>query len=100
MRNTGSMDLGVVVRPISLRDGATGLLILKVITGGAAEAASLLVGDTLVAVDGKSFQSQDDLLDAIEKCAESVLELTFFRQSRTLRRVHVRLLPTQSQRAA
>lgn len=98
-RDTGSVGLGVVARPVDL-NGGTGFMILELVAGGAAEAASLLVGDTLVAADGKSFQSQDDLLAAIEKCAESVLELTFFRQSRTLRRVHVKLLPTHLQRAA
>lgn len=99
-RNTDSMGLGVVARPMGLKDGGTGFLILELLSGGAAEAASLLVGDTLVAANGKSFQSQDDLLSAIEECADSVLEITFFRQPLTLRRVHVKLLPAHLPHAA
>jgi serine protease Do len=99
-RDTGSMSLGVVVRPVGLKTGATGFVILKLVSGGAAESASLLIGDTLVAADGNSFRSQDDLFAAIEQCVDSILELTFFRQSRALRRVHVKLLPTHLQHAA
>ncbi len=97
---TSSMSLGVVVRPLRMKDRETGFLILKLVSGGAAETASLLVGDILVAADGKPFRSHDDLLAAIEECADSVLELTFFRQSRSARRVHVKLLPTHLQHAA
>jgi serine protease Do len=99
-RNTGSMGLGVTVRPVSLRNGETGFSILEIVAGGAAEAASLLVGDTLVAANSKQFRSPDDLLTAIENSTDSIFELTFLRRGSTLRRVHVKLLPIQSQRAA
>ena len=99
-RDTSSMSLGVVVRPVRLSGGETGFLVIELLPGGAAEAASLLAGDTLVAADGKPFRSADDLCIAIEECADSVLELTFLRQSRALRRVHVKLLPTHLQHAA
>lgn len=99
-RNAGSTGLGIVVQPVTLSDGEAGFLILQVVTGSAAEAASLLVGDTLVAAGGKPFRSENDLLTAIDKGADSVLELTFFRQSRTPRRVHVKLSPAHLPHAA
>jgi serine protease Do len=53
--------LGVSVQPV-----ATGLLIVEVEPGSAAAAASLILGDILVAANGRRFQHADDLAAAIE----------------------------------
>jgi serine protease Do len=99
-RNSAPVSLGVTVQAVRLRSGETGFMIVELVSGGAAESASLLLGDILVAANGRSFRSHQDLLAAIEESADSPLELTFFRASRTLRRVHVKLLPSHLQHAA
>ena len=63
--------LGVVVRPVQYASGL-GLLVLEVEGGGAAESASLLVGDVLLGADGRRFEVLGDLSDAIESGVETV----------------------------
>ncbi len=99
-RKTPPVTLGVTVRPLRLATGNTGLLILELAPRGAAEGASLLQGDVLVAANGKPFRSQQDLLIAIDEAADSLLEISFIRGGRTVRRVNVKLLPVQLQHAA
>lgn len=86
--------LGVSVRPLSLRmDGApaVGLLLLEVEPDGSAAAASLLRGDLLVGVDGRRFQSIDDLSDALDSGREAI-RVDFVRGARdAVRSVWVRL---------
>jgi serine protease Do len=62
-------ELGVTIRPVSIRHegkSALGLLVLGVGSGSAAEAGSLKRGDLLIGVRGSLFESMDDLQDAIE----------------------------------
>jgi serine protease Do len=99
-RKTPPASLGVTVRPVRLGSGNTGLLILELAPGGAAESASLLQGDVLVAANGTPFRSQQDLLVAIDEAADSLLEVSFVRSGRAVRRVHVKLLPVHLQHAA
>ena len=76
-----SRSLGVVVRPVpydSRRNGRRlGLLILELAADGAAERASLLPGDLLIAANGKPLADPDELLAAIE--TNAILPLAFYR---------------------
>lgn len=93
--------LGVVVRAVRLRSGQTGMLILELVSGGAAQAASLLAGDILMAADGKRLQHPDDLLAAIEESSGGLLRLEFYRGSQdALRQVTARLQPERVRSAA
>jgi serine protease Do len=91
-RDGSRAQLGVVVRPVPLRNrGALGLLILEVSADGPANAASLLMGDVLTGANGRSFESLDDLSDALES-GHGVLSLQFLRGDRNVEReVAVRL---------
>jgi serine protease Do len=83
--------LGVTVRPVLLDRRTAGLLLLGVEPGGAAEAASLMIGDVVVAVDGQPVRSAGDLSDALDR-APALLHLSFLRGDRkTTREVAVRL---------
>jgi serine protease Do len=72
-------SLGVVVRAAADLARGAGVLILEVIQGSAAENASLLVGDLLVALDGKRLTSVDDLGDALDEASGGVLKIGFLR---------------------
>lgn len=66
-------SLGVVVRPVTLPAGAgMGLLVLEVAPGSPADAASLLVGDLLLRVNGEPIRSLDDLPDAMNGSSGTV----------------------------
>ncbi len=76
-------SLGVSVRPVPLdRQGKIGLLVLEVASKSFAENASLLIGDVLIAANGQTFRSPDDLSDAIDRSANSVLKIGFLRGDR------------------
>ena len=93
--------LGVVVRPIERPNGGLALIILELVSGGAAERASLLPGDVLTRANGARFQSVDDLQDAIEQAPDALLQLDFERAgSPAVRHVSVRLLSERVQSAA
>lgn len=93
-RGASPAMLGVTVRPVLLEQGrSVALLVLETAAGGAAEAASILIGDLLLAADGKPFRSAEDLSDAIEEAEAGVLALQFTRgNSRSQRQVMVRLV--------
>ncbi|HEY7304172.1 MAG TPA: trypsin-like peptidase domain-containing protein [Bryobacteraceae bacterium] len=93
LARTGSPPaLGVVVRPVSVRSGEVGLLILELVPGGAAESASLLPGDVLVRANDKPFRFVDDLQGAIEQASDALLRVDFYRGDHTaLRHVAARL---------
>jgi S1-C subfamily serine protease len=98
-----SRSLGVVVRPVAFPSQAgsrrLGLLILELIANGAAEHASLLPGDLLIAANGKPLNDPDDLLAAIE--AHATLPLEFFRGDTVrVRRVTVQLADGRAVNAA
>jgi serine protease Do len=87
--------LGVEVRPVRIiiRDeNRIGLLVMEVSPGGPASAASLMIGDILVGIDGALFRSVNDLEIALQGTAEPVLHLLFLRgDRRNIRRVAVKL---------
>jgi serine protease Do len=93
-RTTSQRSLGVVVRPVTLKDRRSGMMILELVPAGAAERASLLPGDILVAGNETRFRFLDDLQDAIDQSPGAILRLEFYRAGREkLRKVAVRLLP-------
>ena len=87
--------LGVVIRPELIRvSGAErlGLTILEVVSGSAAEYASLRAGDMLIGIEGKELHSLDDLEQALEGDGERLLRLQFIRgDPDKIRNVAVRL---------
>ena len=87
--------LGVVVRPVDV-----GLLVVEVLPRSPAENASLLMGDLLVAANGRRIESMDDLADAIDHAAGALLKIGFFRGDRRREReVSVRLAASRAEAA-
>ena len=80
--------LGIAIRPVE-----EGLLVLQVNPDSAAERASLMTGDLLLGL------TTDELSEALEDAAGSVLKLRFRRGSRRERQVSV-AVPTQRREAA
>ncbi|MBV9085327.1 MAG: trypsin-like peptidase domain-containing protein [Acidobacteriaceae bacterium] len=72
-------SLGVTLRPVALPDGRMGLLILELETGGAADRASLLPGDVLVAANETRFRFVDDLQSALDEAPRGLLKVEFVR---------------------
>jgi serine protease Do len=100
-RAAAPATLGVVVRPVRLRNGDTGMLILELVSNGAAETASLLPGDILVGSGDSRFRNVDDLQAAIDRAPAGLLHIDFYRAGQqTLRRVSVRLCPEPALSAA
>jgi len=67
--------LGIGLQPIAIPDalakqlklsGPAGVIVLSVEPGGPSERAGLLIGDILVALDGKSIQDTDDVQSVLE----------------------------------
>ena len=93
--------LGVVIRPVELPSKGPGMLVLEVVAAGAAEAASLLPGDILIAANGTRLLNPEDLMAAIEDASNGLLRIEFSRGGRdTLRYVTARMQPMQVQSAA
>lgn len=92
-RGVPGPTLGVTVRPVELHQrGAIALIVLDVSPGGAAAAASILIGDLLLGANGRRFQSVEDLSDAIDAVAGRILTLQFTRgDNARVREVAVRL---------
>ena len=87
--------LGVIVQPAPVtlmsRDGL-GLLVLEVEEGSPADSASLMLGDILIGVDGKYFDTFEDFERALEGTGERLIRLNFLRGDRIhIRTVAVRL---------
>ena len=100
-RSDHAQSLGVTVRPIEWKRGELGMLILELAPGGAAEAASLLPGDILVAAGDRHFQYLDDLSAAIDRASDGILRLEFYRGGHdTIRRVAVQLQSERIRSAA
>jgi serine protease Do len=100
-RTAPSKSLGVVVRPVRIRNREMGMMILEIDPGGAAEGASLLPGDILVGANDRRFRYPDDLQAAIEEAPGGLLRLDFYRTEQyTLRHVTVRLEPERVLSAA
>ena len=93
--------LGISVRPVALpAAGGIGLLVLEVAPASLAENASLLTGDVLVAADNQSFQSAEDLSDALDGSEGSILRLHFRRGDRRAEREVAIPLPQSRREAA
>lgn len=91
-RNGTGSSLGVVVRPIMLKDNSIGMMILEISPAGAAERASLLPGDVLVGANQTRFRTLEDLEAVTEETPGSVVLLEFYRAGqRTVRRVALQL---------
>jgi len=73
--------LGVVVQPVPLEgeSGQIGVLVLEIVRDSAAERASLLPGDVLIAVSGRRFRSLDDFENALYVSRTGLLEVEFRR---------------------
>ncbi len=94
-------SLGVVIRPVDLPPGRPGMLVLELVPGGAAEMASLLPGDILIAANGNRLRYPDDLMSAIEDAPDGLLRLEFRRGGRgALRHVTARMQPVRARSAA
>ena len=89
--------LGVVIQPVAMQIAGAerlGLAVLEVVKGGAAEFASLRMGDILVGIDEQPLQSLDDLERALEGGNERVIRLQFVRGDKhQIRSTAVRLSP-------
>lgn len=75
--------LGVVLRPVPVRfkdEERLGLLLLEVLPQGPAAACSLMPGDILMSVNGRWFESPDDLADTLDESA--TVRLAFLRGDR------------------
>lgn len=87
--------LGVVLRPVRIAANGKprlGLMILEVAKPSAADEASLMPGDILVAVAGRALDALEDLERALEGAGERTVRLQFFRGDRAnIRAVTVRL---------
>lgn len=97
--------LGVVLRRVSVDAGGApvaGLLVIEVAPAGPADAAGVLPGDVLIAVDGRRIPSVEDLLTATEQARpHTPIELELLRGRAVVRRhVIVQPAPVPSTRAA
>jgi serine protease Do len=100
-RDRSGSSLGVVVRPVPLKDKTIGMMILEISRGGAAERASLLPGDVLVGANQSRFRTLEDLEALTAQAPGSVVVVEFYRAGqRTLRRVALRLEPQPNLSAA
>lgn len=98
--NAGRM-LGVTVRPVELKNGKPGIMILEISAGSPAAGASLLPGDILVGADGRAFRFPEDLQFAIDTAPGALLHLDFHRGGQDkLRHVAVQLVPERAPAAA
>ena len=89
------VELGVTVRPLRIRMPGIGigLLVLVVAAGSPAEYASLRVGDVLTGVDGRRFESVDDLGTALDRPRTRPLRIQFLRDGeRRQREVTIRVV--------
>lgn len=94
-RGAGRAELGVVVRPVQVTvqgKECVGLMIMEIIKSSAAEMASLMLGDILIGVGGRSLDSIEDFERALEGVGERMVRLQFLRGDRaTIRTVAARI---------
>ena len=87
--------LGVTVRPVPLSIEGTerlGFMVVEILPDSPASRASLLPGDILVGIGGRPLTAFEDLEDALQAPAESILRLQFVRGDPSkIRTVAVRL---------
>jgi len=92
--------LGVTVQLVALGAAALGLLVLEITPASPAENASLLMGDVLTSVNGRVFESPDDLSEAVEQNEASLLTLRFVRGDRRAEREVTIRMPASRREAA
>jgi serine protease Do len=94
-KGAADLPLGVELRAVRvrLRDAERiGLIVTNVVAGGAAQQASLMLGDVLVGANGELFRSAQDLQRALQKASRGVVNLMFLRgDRRSIRKVAVKL---------
>jgi S1-C subfamily serine protease len=72
-----------------------GLIVLEVLPGSPADIASLLQGDILVGVAGKSFHSVEDFQMVMQASQAGILDVHFRRGvSENIRTVAIRMAPS------
>ena len=71
--------LGVTGQPVTAERGSLGFLVLEISPGGAADRASILLGDMLTGANGSRFRSVGDLEHALASAQEGRLTLQFRR---------------------
>jgi S1-C subfamily serine protease len=77
------------------------MMILELVTGGAAETASLMPGDILIGANGSRFNQIEDLQLAIDQAPEFVIRFDFYRAGQdVVRHVAVQLVPERVPSAA
>ena len=92
LRSERKPRLGITIRAVPYGSG-TGLVVLEVEPGGAADRASLMMGDVLVGSEGRPFNSPDDLASALDD-ARGPVHIDFVRGDRSRKRtVTVRVQP-------
>lgn len=77
--------MGAAVRPVTVKfrqRTGPGSVILEIAKDSPAEAASLMVGDILVGVNGRLFETHDDLSFALEQAGPSAIQVQFLRGDR------------------
>jgi serine protease Do len=87
-------ELGVAVRPVRIpgQNAGIALLVLNVAAGSAADYVSLRQGDLLIAVDGRSFESAEDLREAVDRSTGRSVTIQFVRGGQAKKReVTIRL---------
>jgi serine protease Do len=98
LRRGARPRLGVVLRPVPVDRARLGLLVLEVEPGGAADTASLRVGDILVGADGRLLDSIDALGAALDRAA-GPLPLQFIRGDRSRVRQAIAVLEKRAEAA-
>ena len=78
LRRGARPRLGVTLRPVAFDGNRVGMLVLEIDAGGAADNASLRVGDILTACNGQPLDTPDALGDAIDT-ARGPIVLQFLR---------------------
>jgi len=79
------VSLGVVVRPVQVplqTRMRLGMMVLQVIKDGAADLASLMPGDLLIAGNGRAFNSIEDLERMLDGAGERIARVEFLRGGR------------------
>jgi serine protease Do len=84
IRRGSTPKIGVGIRPVTVRfkqREGPGLAVVEVAPGSPAASASLMIGDILIGVSGRLFETWDDLSASLEN-AQPPLAIEFLRGDR------------------
>ena len=98
LRRGARPRLGVTVRPVAFDGNRTGMLVLEVESGGAADIASLRVGDILTTCNGQPLDRPDALGDVLD-AANGPIAVQFLRGDYQRTRETVARLETRAEAA-